>query len=178
MKLGKCTYTVLAAVFALPIFAPVAMASVTEKDVLVMGRVIGLLNNGPKGIVAVAVANGGNATQQDVTAFASIIGGGKTVGSITLTATQVGYDQIAGTKAQIVFIPEGTNDAQLDAIFAIAKARKLVTISTSGYCLSMYKCAISITSYPAVDIRMSVAAATATGVSFGSAFRMMIREVP
>jgi len=94
-----------------------------------------------------------------------------------LTATPVKYEALASTKATIIFVPEGLDAMQLDTVFSIAKVRKLAIISTSDHCLIVQKCAISITSNPAVDIKISVAAAAATGVSFGSTFRMMIKEV-
>ena len=156
----------------------VAAASVTEKDVMIVARIISLLQDAPKGRVEVAVVRNGPASHEDADEFLSRIGSGKTVGDVTLVATEVAPDQLAGTNAQVVIVPSGVDPAHFAQIFNMAEKKQILTISNSDACLVAQKCAIAIKSEPAVDIRMSQSASHATGVSFGSALRMMIKETP
>ncbi len=168
---------IFVALLGLTLLAPSAHAGVTEKDVLVIGRVLALLNHAPSGTADIAIATAGPATQGDSATMESLIGSGKQVGTLTLTASPVRYDQLAQAHTSIVFVPDGLTNAELAELFETAKARKLITISTSDACIVIQKCAIAVTSAPAVDIRLSLAAAAATNVSFGTTFRMIIKEV-
>lgn len=157
--------------------AQAAIATVTEKDVMVITRIIGLLENGPKGNVVIATVKGDGSTRLDVDTFSSLAEKSREVGGIKLQPLSVNYEELSSTNAQVVFIPDGLSTERLTKIFEIAKRRKMVTISNSSQCLNSQQCAISITTSPAVDINLSVSAAAATGVSFGSNFRMIIKEV-
>lgn len=167
---------ILAAAFIIAALPSSAMA-VTEKDIVVIGRVLGFLENKPKGIAEIAVVKGDGTTQSDVNEFVALVGAGKTINDLTITATAIDSSQIAGTKAPVLFLPNNLSQEQLDSVFAVAKARKLITISNGDHCLILQRCALSVTSSPAVDIKISVSAAAATNVSFSSTFRMMIKEV-
>lgn len=178
MKMRFKRYTYVLALMLIQLFsAAKATASVTEKDIQVIARIIGFLEKSPKGNVEIAVIKDNPNTQKDIEAFLALIGSSKTVGNITLTAIPTNYADLASTKAKVIFIPHGTDEAQLDKLFTLASHHKLVTISNSEQCLIKKKCAISIISAPAVDIKISIAAATATNVSLSPTFRMMIKEV-
>lgn len=168
----------LSTLAAFPAMASPARAEVTEKDTLVIGRIIGLLQDIPKGDVEVAVVTNGADVQKDVDSFLRLVGDGKQVGNTTLKAISITPADAASTSARVLLLPGGLDGAQLDAAFSAAQERKLVTISTSDTCLASKRCAIAIKTEPAVDIKMSSSAAAATGVNFGSTFRMMIKEVP
>jgi len=153
-------------------------AAVTEKDVLVVGRLVNMLQDGPKGRVEVAVIRNGPASQEDANGLLAQIGAGKQVGDMTLVATAVRPEDVAQSKAQIILIPKGVDPAHFDEIFAAAKKMHRVTISNSDACLLAQRCALAIKTDPAVDIGMSQSAAAATGVSFGTSMRMIIKETP
>jgi hypothetical protein len=154
-----------------------SIADVTKKDVSVITRIVGLLENGPKGVVEVAVISGDPSVKSDVDAFSSIAESSEGAAGVKLRPVPVSYTSLASTNAKLLFIPEGISQANLEKIFEIAKRLKIVTISTSTECVESQKCAISISSSPAVDVRLSVSAAAATNVSFGTTFRMIIKEV-
>jgi hypothetical protein len=154
------------------------MATVTEKDIKVMARIITLIESGPKGVVPIAIVTDGALAQKDYDSFVQILGSGKELGNITLKPIAIRPDDVGTTDAKVIFIPEGLEITKMNTIFNAAQAKKLITISTSEDCLNSRKCAIYIKSDPAVDIKMSVAAADATNVKFSSTLRMMIKEVP
>ncbi|HEU5046815.1 MAG TPA: hypothetical protein VFT64_03135 [Rickettsiales bacterium] len=172
-KISRLRYGVIGAVslLAASALSTQAQAAVTDKDMKVVAKAISFVENGPKGTVDVAVVTDGGASKADADAAVSQAAGAG------LTATIVAPAALSGTAAKVVFIPAGMNGS-FDAIFSAASAKKLITISNSGDCTAAQKCAISVKSEPAVDITVSKAASAATGVSFGSAFSMMIKEVP
>jgi hypothetical protein len=155
-----------------------AMAEITEKDVLVLGRIAALVQGMPKGTIKVSVVADDAGSSADADVFINLVGEGKVVGDVTLVASRVKPGNIATSGASVILIPASVDDANLDVIFDLASQHKLTTISTSDNCLNRQKCALSIKTSPAVDIRLSQSAAKATGVSFGSNLRMMIKEMP
>ena len=177
MRRYEISCRILGIALVLFTLAPAARAAVSEKDVLVIGRVVALLSDAPKGTVPITIVQGGDATRADTSDITAIIGSGKTIGAITFVANPMRYDQIENSPARILYIPDGMTPAELDRVFAVAVVHRLVTISTSDACLVAQRCAISVSSEPAVDIRLSVAASAATNVAFGSNFRMIVKEV-
>jgi hypothetical protein len=179
MKCKKTAAMFLSVLTVFPVFAfaSVAWAEITEKDVLVLGRLAGLLQGVDSGKVLVVVVGDGE-SRADAEAFTRMVGSGKAVGGITLTAKHVSLEELKTSDARVVLLPSGLSAANMTEIFAVASQKKMATISTSEACLQSRQCAIAIKTNPAVDIKMSASAAQATGVSFGSTFRMMIKEVP
>lgn len=150
----------------------------TEKDVLVIARIIDFIKDGPKENVEVAILANNPASESNADSFLSLIGEGKKVRNAVLVARKIHPDELTLSTARVVLIPDGLDTTQFDGIFAIATEKKLITISTSTECLQAKRCALAFKSEPAVDIRMSQSAAAATGVHFAPTLRMMITELP
>lgn len=165
----------LLVIFSLPF--PLAAAEMVRKDIAVIARTISLIENGPIGKVKLAIIKD-DTLQQEAETFAALVNSGKAVGKITLDAVAISASGIAASNAKVLLIPEGTDQQSMEEAFRIAKEQKLITLTTSESCLNQQKCAIYFKSSPAVDIRLSQSAAKETGVRFGSAMRMMIKEVP
>lgn len=177
MKVNRYIIRILISSMVLLGCTGASFADVTKKDISVITKIISLLEDGPKGVVEVAVITGDPATKSDIEAFSSIAELSDGASGVKLKPVAVSYDGLATTSAKIIFIPEGMSDANIDKVFEIAKSRKLATISTSPKCLQVQKCAISISSSPAVDIKLSVSASSVTNVKFGTTFRMIVKEV-
>jgi len=158
--------------------AHAAVAAVTEKDVLVIARLVSLLDGAPKGRVEIAVLRDGPESIADADGFIAQIGSGKQVGDVTLVAVPVSTSELAATNAKVILIPAGVEASYFDVIFSAAQKKQILTISNSDACLVAKRCAIAIKTDPAVNINMSQSAAHATGVSFGSTMRMMVKEMP
>lgn len=159
----------------LPAFASTSFAAMTEKDVIVITRIVSLLQKKPQGNVEVAVVANTPVSQENANDFLSIVAGKQ---DANMNATLLRPEELVGSRADVVVIPEGFDPEQFDMVFALAKERKVVTISTSNACLEAQRCAIAFRSDPAVDIRLSQSAATETDVKFSPTLRMMIKEVP
>jgi hypothetical protein len=177
MKFRINIMKILFMVIALLFHPQISMAEVTEKDVVVITRIIGLLENGPRGMVEIGLIDGDPGTKTDIATFRVLAETAPSVGGIRLKPVEIKYDDLATTNVKVIFIPDGISKTHIKKIFEIAKIKKIITISTSVQCLIMQECAISVTSSPAVDVKISVAAAAATNVSFSSTFRMIIKEV-
>lgn len=166
-----CLAAGLTVIFVAALAATNASAALTDKDVKVIAKAIGFVENGPKGAVDVAVVTDGGASKADADAF--VAQAASVTGDITLKPAIVAPGALAGSSARVAFIPAGMSGAA-----AAAVSKKMITISNDSSCTATQKCAISIVSDPKVDITVSKSAAAASGVTFGSAFTMMIKEVP
>lgn len=169
---------VITGIFAMQLAWSSPSVAASEKDVLVIARIIDFIKDGPKKNVEVAILVNNPVSESNADSFLSLIGEGKRVRDTVLVAKKVRLDELASSTAKVVLIPDGLDAAQFADIFAVAKEKKLITISTSRDCLQAKFCALAFKSDPAVDIRMSQSAATATGVHFNPTLRMMITELP
>lgn len=162
----------------LPTFASASLAAMTEKDALVITRIIQLLQNFPENKAEIAVVANTPASREDAQGFVTYITHKHPITKSKLKAFVVSPEDLETTTANVIIIPDSFDAAQFDVVFDVARKRKLATISTSEGCLKAQRCAISFKSDPAVDIRMSQTVAAETGVSFSPTLRMMIKEVP
>lgn len=144
-------------------------AAITEKDVQTIAKAIGFIEGAPKGDIEVAVVVDGTAGKEGADQFVSLGKAEKLTGKIISPA------ELSSTSAKVVFIPSGISN--FDAIFSAATSKKLITISNSDACIKAKKCAVAVNTDPKVDITVSKSAASQTGVTFGSAFKMMTKEV-
>lgn len=160
---------------------PAALAAaeeMTQKDIAVIARTAGLVEGGPKGEITLAVIKGSD-SQEVAESFVSLINNNTTAtGKARLNAIYVAPSDIIASGADAILILNGTDEANMEAAFRVAQEHKLITFTTSETCLIQQKCAIFFKTSPAIDLRMSQSAARQTGVRFGSALRMMIKEVP
>ncbi len=162
----------IAALLAISImFAPMAHAATTPRDLQVIARAVGFINGLPRGIVDVAVVDGPGAD-----ALIAAMGRGISAGGVTLNARRVSLGRLAQSGARIVIVPEGQGAAH-GAIAAAARQLNAVTLSTDMTCVRSGRCVVGVATSPRVEIVVSRSAATASRVSFSQAFRVMIREI-
>lgn len=165
----------LAAFAALVLGGTAAHAQPDMKDFQVLARAIGFTENAPKGDVTMGIvfdpANGASAAEAD--SIVGTIGGGVKAGSLKLLAEKVEVGSAAASSAKVLFYTDGIDGG---SVFSAASGKGVITASTHDACLNAGNCVMVVKSKPKVDIRVSTAAAQASGVAFGSAFRMMITE--
>jgi hypothetical protein len=168
--------TTLLCALSVVALSPDASAA-SQKDLQILGRALGFIEIGPSGDVKIGIvyANGNAASATEADEIMTTIGGGLKSGKITLQAEKVSAASAAGSAYPVLYFTEGT-EAKQASIFSAASSKGTITVSTHGACLSASNCVMVIKSKPKVDIQVSTAGAGATGVSFGSAFRMMITE--
>jgi len=162
-------FSLILAQLAFPAYAD------TAKDIQVAGRALTFLENGPSGHVVIGVvfdpSKSASVAQKD--AVMAALGSGLDVGSLTLTGKPMEVGAISGGVAAL-YLTDGLNFA---AAGAAGKAHKLITISADSACVNSGACVMSVTTTPKVEIKVNRAAAAGIGVSFKSAFRMLITEI-
>ncbi|WP_207483754.1 YfiR/HmsC family protein [Arenibaculum pallidiluteum] len=157
-----------------------AWADVGAKDVQVIAKTVGFTTPPLTGQVKVAVVfdAAAAASQKDAEALKGILGAGLAAGAATLVPVMVPVDQVeAGLDgAAIAFVTTGLS-AHYDKVFAAAKAKKVLSVSTDAACVQAGRCVMGVKSEPKVEILVNKAAAEASSVAFAPAFRMMISEI-
>jgi hypothetical protein len=159
-----------ALIAAVAVFAASAEAT-TPRDLQVVARAVGFVNGLPRGVVNVAVVDGPGAE-----AVMSAMAQGVSAGGITLNPRRVPLNALTASGARVIIVPEGQSGAHA-AIAAAARSMHAVTVSTDMSCVRAGRCVVGVASSPRVEIVVSRAAAAAADISFGQAFRVMIREI-
>jgi hypothetical protein len=149
----------------------------SQKDMQILGRALGFIENGPSGDVKIGIVtdSGNAASSAEADEIVGLIGGGLASGKINLVGEKVSSGAASGSNYPVLYFTQGTEGAQ-GSIFSAVSSKGVITVSTHDNCLNASNCVMVVKSEPKVDIKVSSAAAGSTGVSFGSAFRMMITE--
>lgn len=158
------------------VYAPQSHA-LTKKDLQILGRALGFIENGPSGDIQIGIVQNVNNPDSVVEAnnMITLINGGIHSGKLNIHAQKVAPNLASTGKFPVLYFTEGTEAQQLE-IFDDVTAKGVITVSTHESCLGTESCVMVIQSTPTVNIKVSKAAAHSTGVSFGSAFRMMVSE--
>jgi hypothetical protein len=147
------------------------------KNLQVAGRGLTFLENGPSGAAVMGVVFDPSkpASVAEKNALMSALGGGLSVGGLTLTGRPVEASAVSGASGvAALFVTTGVNYA---AVGAAAKAKKIITIGSDPDCATSGGCTMSVATDPKVEIIVNRGVAAAVGAVFKAAFRMMIREV-
>ena len=166
----------IAAVLTCALFAADAHAD-PAKDLQVAGRGLTFLENGPTGsaVLGIVFDSSKPASVAEKNALMAAIGGGLSVGALTLTGKPVDAAAVGGAGGvAALFVTTGVNYA---AVGGVAKAKKIITIGSDPACATSGGCTMSVATEPKVEIIVNRATAAAVGAVFKAAFRMMIREV-
>jgi hypothetical protein len=161
------------------IFIPVAShAQVTAKDIQVAARVLNFTATPFTGTVKLGIVYDPAvaASAADEQALTGLLGSGLTVGSINLVPVPVPIAKLASTPVDVLFLTSGLGTAGA-AVATQAASAKTLCITTDLSATQAGNCAVSVQSDPKVQITVNKAAASASGVSFASAFLMMVTEI-
>ncbi len=172
-----CIASSVAVILFLPFLAPAATAAtMSAKDAQIIAKAIGFLDPSPSGgVVAVAYDASNPASKTDADAIVGLFAGGLAEGSNSVTAKAVDAGTLGDGSGYIAVIL--AQSASADKVMAAAKAHHIPCISAEASQVQAGTCVMSVSSDPKVDITVNHAAAQATGVSFQSAFRMLIHEI-
>jgi len=148
-------------------------------NVPVAARVITFVHPAPVGVVPVAIVYepGNAASEADAADMERALSNGITIGRATLRTRRVAVSnlgQLSGVKA--AFVTTGLRAYQ-DEVAAAAGAQSVLTITADSACVISGKCVVGITSPNRTQIIVSKAAARRSGIRFGSAFLMLVKEV-
>ena len=157
------------AVSVLPLIAVAPAQAASDKDVQMLAKALGFVEGGAGKDVAILFDAGNPASSAEADAVAGLLGGAG------LTGTKVAASGAAGAGAKVLFVTSGLNGSWGSIASAAASAKK-ITATFDDSCIKAGKCVLGIQSAPSVEIKVSKAAAEASGVTFGAAFKMMIKE--
>lgn len=166
-----------AAIATLGLLAPALAHADPEKDLQVAGRALTFLENGPAGRATLGVVfdPAKPASVAEKNAIMAALGAGFSAGGLTLVGKPVEAGGVAGAAGvQALYLTSGLDHAKVGAA---AKGKKLVTISADLACVRSGACVMGVATTPKVEITVNRAAASAVGVAFKAAFRMMIKEI-
>ncbi len=171
---------VRAACLGLMVLGPVTTAAAQDvgQELQVAGRALGFLESAPSGGVALAVVFDPSIPESVAGKDAAMaaLGGGLALGSLTLNPVEVPIGSLAGTSAGALYVTPGMA-AHFDAVASRAAAEGIVSIGAELACVEAGACVMGVETQPKVRVVVSQAAASASGIAFKSAFRMMIREI-
>jgi hypothetical protein len=148
---------------------PTTVSAATDKDILLLSKAVGFVEGGGGKDVAVLFDAASAASSSDADSVIALLGGAG------LNGTKVPVSGAASASAKVLYVTSGLNGSW-DAIAAAGASGKKITATLDDGCVKAGKCVLGIQSTPSVEIKVSKAAAAANGVSFGVAFRMMIKE--
>jgi hypothetical protein len=163
---------------ALLVPAP-GQAAVSAKDVEVAARVLNFTATPYAGRVRFGIVYDPNDADStaDERAILAIMGTGLSVGSIELVPVPVPIARLRTVPADVLFLTTGLDGGGAAAVGNRAAAAKTLCITTDLAATQAGECAVSVQSDPRVEITINAAAASASGISFGSAFLMMVTEI-
>ena len=155
-----------------------AQAQVTAKDVQVAARVLNFTATPFTGNVKLGIVYDPSvaASAADEQALTGLLGSGLAVGSINLVPVPVPIGKLSSTPVDVLFLTSGLGAAGA-AVGTQAASAKQLCITTDTAATAAGDCAVSVQSDPKVQITVNKASASATGVSFASAFLMMVTEI-
>lgn len=139
------------------------------------------MNNRPSGLIVVAIlfdpANPESKT--DAESIKSDIekrtGGAK---YINMTAKLVSISDVSALAgASVAFLAKDISPEKFDTINNVAIANHILTVSADLTCVRANKCILGVVSKPRVEIYYSPQAAKAAGISFGSTFNMLVKQI-
>lgn len=155
---------------------PVRAASFAVKDMQVLARAIAFLQPplAADAIIAIAYVTNDANSRRDAEAIAALIGGGLQAGRTTLHPRIVDISNLEAGGFQVVIPAAGANGAQLSMA---ARAAHALCVTADAEAVRGGFCTMAITTEPRVEIIVNHAVASAAGIEFAPAFRMMIQEM-
>jgi hypothetical protein len=159
--------------------APARADDITPKDLQVIGRTLGFVEDATTGTLElgiVYVRNEPDSVRQAKT-MQQMLGDGLSAGKLVLHPRLVAADELASLDhiGALFIVPAAAHVAAVAA--AAAKRLHVPTLSTDVACAEAGQCVLAFRSDPSVEIVMSREAAAVAGVRFTPAFRMLVRQL-
>ncbi len=153
--------------------------ALSPKDLQVIGRAITFLEAPPKGAAEIGVLLNPSdpKSAEEAAAVQALIGAGLTVDQLKLTARLVPIADLSRTSGLAALIVLTASPEMLASVEAAGAGQKLLTISTDLTCVQRGACVMGARSDPKIEIFVNKPLAQAAGISFSTAFRMMIKEI-
>ncbi len=166
------------AIFALALLGvpALAQAAISESDLQIAARALSFMANPPTGTVRVGIVFDPSNPQSaaDAPQLRQLMANGLRVGNLTLQPVPVPISDASSAQVGFFFLTEGAGAAA--RLGDIAKAKQVACITVDLAQVRAGACAIGVRSAPRIEILVNQAAAQGSGVTFSTAFRMLITE--
>jgi hypothetical protein len=170
---------VLAAAGLLLVPRSACAQEITAKDIQVIGRTLGFMEDAGSGTVELGIVYARNEPEsvRQAKAMQAMLGAGMMAGKVVLRPHLVATDELAKLEqiGALFVVPGGPSIAAAAAL--AAQRLHVPTLSTDVACAEAGQCVLGFRSDPTVEIVFSRGAAAGAGVRFTPAFRMLVKQV-
>jgi len=160
--------------------SPVASvhADATPSDMQIMARALSFMQKPLSGEVGVGIvfAPGNPESARDAQQVQRILGNGLRVGNLILRPVLVPISEVARARVALYFLTAGVR-GEARAVAVASRARQIPCATADLAQVRQGICALGVRSQPRIEILVNRVAAQADGISFSTAFRMMITEL-
>ena len=147
------------------------------QEMQLAGRVLHFQAPQPSGTITMAIVYNRADPQslEEAAALQALLGDGLEVDELVLKPMLVEQSQLAGPASYgVIFSTAGVDPALLGAAL---RQRRIPCLTRHVEQVRSGSCTVAIRSAPSVDIVLNAANASASGVHFATAFRMMVEEL-
>jgi hypothetical protein len=151
-------------------------ASLSAQDLQVLGNALAFVQPRPTGESLLAIVYDGrdSLSRQDAEAILTIIGKSLTASGAVFTPRLVDIDELAAATFSLVIVAMGANS---EAVARAVSAHHALCVTADQAAVQQGVCTMAIRTTGRVEITLNYRVAQAAGVGFGTAFRMMVREL-
>jgi hypothetical protein len=151
--------------------------AVSLSDLQIAVRALGFINNPPTGKVSVGVVYAPDipGSTQEAQELQAILGNGLQVGNLFLKPVMVPVNDGDISTVGLLFLTQGLGSISRTLLSA-SKKKRILCVTTDITQVIKGACALGVKSYPKIEILVNRAAAANSGITFASAFNMMITE--
>jgi hypothetical protein len=154
---------------------PAAAASLSAKDVQVLGRALAFLQPPPGGgSIAVVFAHDDAASRRDAEDIVALLGDGLRSGGSVLRPVLRDSQSLAAGGFSVLVAAQGASG---EAVLAASRANHALCVTGDLTAVQAGVCTMAIRSEPRVEVVINHTAAAAAGLEFVAAFRLMVREI-
>lgn len=153
------------------------LADVAERDIQVAARTFGFVNGIPAGEVVIAIIHdpANSASKAEADQINGILGSGLKVAKHTLKPKLVPVSAMDLAGSNVAFVTAGLA-ANHAAIASATSGAKMMTVTTDFGCVDAKHCVMGVAAEPSVKIQISRSAASAAGLEFSQALKLMVTE--
>jgi hypothetical protein len=151
-------------------------ASLPPLEIQILGKALAFLDPPLTGqaTVAIVYSAGNPASQRDAEALAAEIGNGLSIGGATLTPLVVSAAALAASRFSLVITALGAASAP---VIEAARAQHALCVTADLAAVQAGTCTMAIHSDRRVEIFINRETANQAGLSFATAFRVMVHEL-
>jgi hypothetical protein len=168
---------VILLVAAMAAAAVPARAGLDERDLEVATRALSFMEHPPSGTIKVGIGYdpANSQSQAEAEALQRAIEGNPRTGNLVLEPQLVKLPDAGAAEVGLFLLTDGVGAAAAKLADAI-RAKHVPCVTGDIAQVKSGACAIGVRSDPRIEILVNNAAAAASGVSFSTAFRMLITE--